>query len=74
MTSPMRTIVDIPEDVIKNLDEVGSNEHRSRAALIRDALDSYLNEHYVKDSSDVSFILKRLMLLYTQLHENRGVS
>lgn len=58
MISLMRTIVDIPEDVIKNLDEVGSSEHRPRAALIREALDCYLNEHYVKESSEAYGIWK----------------
>ena len=58
MISLMRTIVDIPENVIKNLDEVGSNEHCSRAALIREALACYLSEHYAKESSEAYGIWK----------------
>lgn len=48
----MRTIVDIPENMVKTLDEISSFENRSRAALIRDALKSYLSEHYYKENSN----------------------
>ena len=51
MISNMRTIVDIPDNVIATLDNVGNKEQRSRAAIIREAVDCYLKEHYVNDSS-----------------------
>lgn len=38
----MRTIVDIPKETIESLDALGSKEKKSRAALIRDAVDAYL--------------------------------
>ncbi|MFA7172327.1 MAG: ribbon-helix-helix protein, CopG family [Kiritimatiellia bacterium] len=48
----MRTIVDIPENMVKTLDEISSFENRSRAALIREALKHYLSDHYTKDNSN----------------------
>lgn len=38
----MRTIVDIPEEVIRKLDVVAEREDRSRASLIREAVGEYL--------------------------------
>ncbi len=38
----MRTVIDVPDDVIKSLDRVGGVENRSRAALIREAITEYL--------------------------------
>jgi len=58
MISNMRTIVDIPDDAIEALDQVGVKENRSRAALIRDAVDSYLKEHCVKESAEAYGIWK----------------
>ena len=40
----MRTIIDIPEEVVAILDEVGIRTKRSRASLIRDAVSAYLKE------------------------------
>jgi metal-responsive CopG/Arc/MetJ family transcriptional regulator len=40
----MRTIVDIPAEVIANLDEIGLRTKRSRASLIRDAVSTYLQD------------------------------
>jgi len=40
----MRTIVDIPEEVIASLDDVGLRTKRSRASLIRDAVSAYLKD------------------------------
>ena len=54
----MRTIVDIPDSVVETLDLVGTKEHRSRAAIIRDALKCYLNEHYVSESMEAYGIWK----------------
>ena len=38
----MKTIVDIPDEVIESLAIVCEKENRSRASLIREALDEYL--------------------------------
>ena len=38
----MRTIIDVPDEVIESLDRVRANEKRSRAAVIREAIDAYL--------------------------------
>jgi predicted transcriptional regulator len=38
----MRTIIEIPDEVIESLDRVGDSEQRSRAALIREAISEYL--------------------------------
>jgi predicted transcriptional regulator len=38
----MRTLVDIPDEDIRKLDELASRSNRSRAAAIRDAVKLYL--------------------------------
>lgn len=40
----MRTLVDIPEEHIRQLDTLASKARRSRAAEIRDAIGRYLRE------------------------------
>lgn len=42
MMTNMRTIIDVPEDVIESLDRVRAREKRSRAAVIREAIEVYL--------------------------------
>lgn len=42
MMTFMRTIIDVPDDVIESLDRVRAREKRSRAAVIREAIDVYL--------------------------------
>jgi len=37
----MRTVIDVPDEVIATLDRVSGKEKRSRAALIREALAEY---------------------------------
>lgn len=34
----MRTVIDVPEELLESPDPVGALEHRSKAALIRDAI------------------------------------
>ena len=41
----MRTIVDLPDHLVKSLDSIRSREKKSRAAIIREALNHYLAEH-----------------------------
>ena len=38
----MRTLVDIGEPQVQELDELSKEDRRSRAALIREAIDDYL--------------------------------
>ena len=42
MISFMRTIIDIPHEVVESLDRLGARDNRSRASLIRDAICDYL--------------------------------
>ena len=42
MMSRMRTVIDVPDDVIESLDRVSIVEKRSRAALIREAITDYI--------------------------------
>ncbi len=42
MISPMRTIVDIPDQFIESLDRLGTTNHQSRAAIIREAIADFL--------------------------------
>ena len=41
----MRTIVDIPDDIVASLDRVREERGCSRAAIIREALESYTKTH-----------------------------
>jgi metal-responsive CopG/Arc/MetJ family transcriptional regulator len=38
----MRTLVDVGESQVRELDELSKRQKRSRAALIREAIDDYL--------------------------------
>lgn len=40
----MRTLVDLGEDRVKELDKLSKQERKSRAALIRQAVDDYLSK------------------------------
>ena len=40
----MKTIVDLPEEQIELLERIGREEHRSRASLIRQAIDLFLEQ------------------------------
>lgn len=48
----MRTLVDIGEQEVLALDEISRSEARSRAALIRQAIDEYLARHLRKKTQD----------------------
>ncbi len=54
MMSVMRTVIDVPDDVIASLDQVSGSEKRSRAALIREAITEYLRQKSIS-SSEVAF-------------------
>lgn len=38
----MRTLIDLPDDEVKKLADVGASENRSRASLVREAVAEYL--------------------------------
>lgn len=42
MMSFMRTVIDVPDELIESLDRISALEQVSRAALIRDAITEYL--------------------------------
>jgi metal-responsive CopG/Arc/MetJ family transcriptional regulator len=44
MMTPMRTIIDIPDQLIESLDRVGKTHQKSRAALVREAITDFLRE------------------------------
>ena len=46
----MRTLVDLGDTQIQALDELSKKEKRSRAALIREAIDDYLAGRHCKQS------------------------
>jgi metal-responsive CopG/Arc/MetJ family transcriptional regulator len=48
----MRTLVDLGDTQIQALDELSKKEKRSRAALIRQAIDDYLAKRHSKQQRD----------------------
>jgi predicted transcriptional regulator len=42
MMSFVRTVIDVPDEIIRSLDQVSEVEKRSRASLIREAIADYL--------------------------------
>jgi metal-responsive CopG/Arc/MetJ family transcriptional regulator len=48
----MRTLVDITDRQVAALDELSKREERSRAALIRQAIDDYLAKRRSKQEND----------------------
>lgn len=48
----MRTLVDMSEAQIDALDLIARREQRSRAALIRTAVDDYLERHHRREVDD----------------------
>ena len=50
----MRTIIEVPEDVIRTLDKVGKQQKKSRAAIIREAIHLYLKRKPL-NASDEAF-------------------
>jgi len=54
----MRTIIEVPKDVIRNLDQIGKQQHKSRAAIIREAISLYLEKTEVKGAEGAFGIWK----------------
>jgi metal-responsive CopG/Arc/MetJ family transcriptional regulator len=48
----MRTLVDLGDSQIQALDELSKKEKRSRASLIRQAIDDYLGKQRDKQAGD----------------------
>lgn len=48
----MRTLVDIGEPQVQELNELSKEDRRSRAALIREAIDDYLAKRRAKRGGD----------------------
>jgi metal-responsive CopG/Arc/MetJ family transcriptional regulator len=48
----MRTLVDIGEPQVQELDELSKEDRRSRAALIREAIDDYLAKRRARRGGD----------------------
>lgn len=48
----MRTLIDVGDSQIRELDELSKEEKRSRAALIREAIDDYLAKRRMKLEDD----------------------
>lgn len=48
----MRTLVDVGESQLQELDELSKEEKRSRAALIREAIDDFLAKRRSKHEGD----------------------
>ena len=40
----MRTIIEVPDEVIRHLDKLGKHQKKSRAAIIREAIHLYLEK------------------------------
>ena len=51
----MRTIIEIPKEVVEKLDRIGSDENRSRASLIRDAIDGFRETKTDRTDKTASF-------------------
>ena len=49
----MRSIVDLPENQVKSLDLLGKKNDVSRAELVRQAVDLYLNYNQKKETGDI---------------------
>jgi metal-responsive CopG/Arc/MetJ family transcriptional regulator len=52
MVTLMRTLVDLSDKQIRALDELSKSEKRSRAALIRQAIDEYLRNRRGQQEGD----------------------
>lgn len=49
----MRTIVEIPGELVESLDKIRAKEKRSRASLIRDAISAYVEKKKKPDRKSV---------------------
>ena len=66
----MRTIVEIPEEVIQTLDLLRKKERKSRAAIIRDAIDLYLGTQETKGAEEAFGVWRQRRRDGSQYQEN----
>lgn len=52
MVKKMRTLVDVGDSQLQELDELSKEEKRSRAALIREAIDDFIAKRRSKHEGD----------------------
>jgi metal-responsive CopG/Arc/MetJ family transcriptional regulator len=52
MVKTMRTLVDVGDTQLQELDQLSKQEKRSRAALIREAIDDFLAKRHSKHQGD----------------------
>ena len=52
MVTTMRTLVDVGDSQLQELDDLSKEEKRSRAALIREAIDDFLAKRRSKQEGD----------------------
>ncbi|NDG73682.1 MAG: ribbon-helix-helix protein, CopG family [Proteobacteria bacterium] len=48
----MRTIIDIPNNLVESLDRIGAANNHSRAALIREAISDFLRTKSISKAED----------------------
>ena len=48
----MRTIIEVPDEIIRNLDQISAQQKKSRAATIREAIQLYLDERKTASSEE----------------------
>ncbi|MBP7240729.1 ribbon-helix-helix protein, CopG family [Amaricoccus sp.] len=48
----MRTLVDLVDTQVRALDRLAKRQERSRAAVIREAVDAYLDRHGLADGDE----------------------
>jgi len=46
-----RVLISMPEEFLNKIDEVASNESRSRSELIREALRTYIHKSRIRDNA-----------------------
>ena len=46
-----RVLISMPEEFLKNIDEVADTENRSRSELIREALRTYIHRNKVRENT-----------------------
>ena len=50
----MRTIIEVPEEILNSLDQIVKQQRKSRAAIIREAIHLYLDQKELPNS-DAAF-------------------
>lgn len=55
----MRTVIDVPDEIIQSLDHVSDAERRPRAALIREAISDYLRKKSVPPAEEAFGLWKQ---------------